>query len=141
MRFSTFVFFPESIVTRPQINTPIYFQKYFHFLGDIHKNSIFSMQLLGYCTRRLHNFQVWLPGGCGTSKLLYPEVAQCPDLITQKLYNLWVKITGNCLKKTYLNKLNEIMTKFDKISEYCYLYMEVVQPPGNYTLRLHNLGV
>ena len=46
---------------------------------------------------------------------------------------------GNCKKKTYMNKLNEIIAKFDKISEY-HIH-EIVQPPVYDTRRLCNLRV
>jgi len=47
--------------------------------------------------------------------------------------------TWKSLQKTSMNKLNEIMVKFNKISKYC--YPEVLQPRGNDTRRLYGLRV
>jgi len=41
-------------------------------------------------SRRLHNFREWLPGGCATSALIWPEVAQFPGIVIRKLQNLLV---------------------------------------------------
>ena len=69
------------------------------------------------------------------SGIRYPEVAQPPGIISKRLHNLRVTIHGNCQKKTYTNKLKEILAKFNKISEYgC-------EPLGIVTQRLHNLRV
>ena len=40
------------------------------------KKGFFSYRFPGYYTLRLYNFRVWIPGGCATSGLPYPEVAQ-----------------------------------------------------------------
>ena len=50
-----------------------------------------------------NNFRVWLPGGCATSGLLYPEIVQPPGIVTQKLHNLRVTIPGNRTTSGYSN--------------------------------------
>ena len=103
MRFLTSEFFHESIVPvpRPHINIPKYFRKYFRFRRNIYEERIFSYLFPGYYTWRLYNFRVWLPGGCATSRLLYPETVQPLGIVT------W--IPGNCT--TSRNSNPEIGTK------------------------------
>ena len=71
--------------------------------------------------------RVWLPGGCATSGLLYPEIVQPLDILTQTLHNLRVTIPGNCptsgysipeigRKKTFFRKyLNKNKNIFENI--------------------------
>jgi len=65
-----------------------------------------------------------IPGGCtisGYHSLDILHAQKYPEIVRKKL------------------ELNEIMEKFDKISED--LYLKVVQPPGNNIWRLQNLRV
>jgi len=82
-------------------------------------------------TRRLCNFRVTIPRGCTISRYSNPEVAQPPGNHTLKLFE----------KKTFLEKLNEIIVVFLllgwTISGYCNL--EIVQLPGYNIRRLHNI--
>ena len=60
-------------------------------------------QFTGIVTQRLYNFQVTIPGDRTISGYGYLDILQPPGNDTQKLF-----------EKIYLNKLNEIMAKFDK---------------------------
>ena len=64
----------------------------------------------------LDNFQVLLPGDCATSGLWYPEVAQYPDIVTWRLCNFRVTISGGCTISRYSNPEVEFCDQIMKIS-------------------------
>ena len=113
MRFLSSDFFHESIGNRPLSNPQKYFQKYFVFVEIFTKKFFFHS-----------NFWVMIPGGCTISGYRNPEVVQPPGYNIQRLHNLWIMISGGCecelFCKLLLTNHNEIMAKFDKISDYSY---------------------
>ena len=56
--FGALVFSQKSIVLRPQINFPKYFQNFFSFRLDIHEN--------------IHNLRATIPGGCKKGSYMTP---------------------------------------------------------------------
>ena len=72
------------------------------------------------------NFRVWLPRGCATSGLIYPEIVQPTGIVTLKLHNFRVTIPKNCTTSGYSNL--EIGTKknlFENISAKTKIFWDV----------------
>ena len=83
-------------------------------------------------------------------RVTIPRVVQFPDIITRKLHNLRVTLTGNCQTK---HKGNCWVFPIEFFSNSFWvwspggcaisglLYPEIVQPPASATGKLHNLWV
>ena len=85
-----------------------------------------------------NNFQIWLPRGCATSGLLYPEIVQPLGIVTRKLHNLRVTIPKNCLKKNFLGKTQRNHSSFP----FAWLDNFRVSKPGDCTFSgLHNIQI
>ena len=93
MRFLSSGFFHESIVNRRLSNHKKYFQQIFRFGTDIREQSLFHSDF--WVTKQeigqFPNIVV-----CTTSGLRYPEVAQYPGIVTRRLCNFRVTISGGC---------------------------------------------